>query len=166
MSIVIEPLANHQQAIPVAAEWHFREWGHTDPGGSLESWTAGMAEHADASQIPGKLIALRDGRPVGVVGLVENDMPGYEPASGLTPWIKGLYVDAPARREGIGTLLVRRCEAWAATLGHRDLYLYTERDSPAQALYASLGWQAIGTGHYEEIDVTVMRTSLRDEPGR
>ncbi len=157
MNLIIEPLNNHPAAIPVAAEWHFREWGHTDPGGTLESWTAGMAQHAGASEIPGKLVALSGGRPVAVVCLVRDDMPGYGPAAGLTPWIKGLYVAPAARRQGIGARLVRRCEAWAASLGHRDLYLYTQRDSPAQSLYESLGWQIIGTGHFEEIDVTVMR---------
>jgi GNAT superfamily N-acetyltransferase len=160
MELKIEALNNHPAAIPVAAKWHFAEWGHTDPGGSLESWTAAMAQDAGSSGIPGKLIALAGNRPVGVVGLVQTDMPGYEPAAGLAPWIKGLYVEAEARRQGIGALLVRRCEAWAAALGHGDLYLYTERDSPAQALYESLGWQIVRTGRYEDIDVMIMRTSL------
>jgi hypothetical protein len=34
MDIVVEPLSKYPELIPVAAEWHFREWGHTDPGGS------------------------------------------------------------------------------------------------------------------------------------
>ena len=88
-------------------------------------------------------------------------LPGFEPAAGLTPWIKGLYVIPPARRRGVGGLLVRRCEAWAASLGHQALYLYTERGSAAQALYQHHGWQTIHVGHYEDIGVTVMRTLLR-----
>ena len=85
MDIVVDPLSNHPELIPVAAEWHFREWGHTDPGGSLEAWTAGMARQAGADHIPGTLIALEDGSPVGVVCLVARDMPGFEPAAALTP---------------------------------------------------------------------------------
>ena len=54
----------------------------------------------------------------------------------------------------------RRCEAWAAALGHQDLYLYTERGSGAEALYAGLGWQVIDIGSYDGADVTVMRTTL------
>jgi GNAT superfamily N-acetyltransferase len=161
MDVVIEPLSNHPEAVPVAAGWHFREWGRTDPGGSLETWTAGLARQAGADQIPGTLIALGDGVPLGVVCLVAGDMWGYEPAAGLTPWIKGLYVIPPARRRGVGGLLVRRCEAWAASLGHEILYLYTERGSAAQALYERLGWQAVHAGRYEGIDVTVMRAFLR-----
>jgi len=147
--------------VPVAAGWHWREWRHTDPGGSLESWTTALGGQADAREIPGTLIALADGLPVGVVCLVAEDMPGYAPAARLTPWVKGLYVIPAARGRGHGERLTRRCEAWAATLGHDALYLYTEHGSAAQALYERLGWQTISTGHYEDIDVSLMRTSLR-----
>ncbi|HTU75790.1 MAG TPA: GNAT family N-acetyltransferase [Trebonia sp.] len=64
-------------------------------------------------------------------------------ATGLTPWIKGLYVIPSGRRQGIGGILVRRCEAWAASLGHQDLYLYTERYSAGLARHERLSWRAI-----------------------
>jgi len=149
----------------MVAEWHFREWGHTVPGVSLEAWTAAMARQAGADEVPGTLIALVGRAPVGVVCLVERDMPGYELAAGLTPWIQGLYVIPSARRQGIGGILVRRCEAWAASLGHKDLYLYTERGSGALALYERLGWRAIHAGHYDGIAVIVMHASLQPVAG-
>ena len=164
MDVVVEPLSNHPQVVPTVAEWHFREWGHTDPGGSLEAWTAGMARQADANQVPGTLIAVADRTPVGVVCLVAHDMPGYGPAGGMTPWVKGLYVIPAARRHGVGGLVVRRCQAWAASLGYQSLYLYTERGSGAQALYQRLSWRTIHAGPYDGIAVTVMQTSLRPEP--
>jgi len=164
VDVVVEPLSHHPDAVPLAAGWHFKEWGDTDPGGSLEAWTAGLAAQAGADHIPGTLLALVDGSPAGVVCLVGRDMPGFGPAAGLTPWIKGLYVIPQARRRGVGGLLVRRCESWAASLGHRALYLYTERGSGAQALYERHGWQTIHVGHYEGTDVTVMRTLLRPPP--
>jgi GNAT superfamily N-acetyltransferase len=165
VDVVVEPLSHHPAAVPLAAGWHFSEWGHTDPGGSLAAWTAGLARQAGADQIPGTLIALVDGSPAGVVCLVGQDMPGYGPAAGLTPWIKGLYVIPPARRRGVGGLLVRRCETWAESLGHRALYLYTERGSGAQALYERHGWQTIHAGRYEGIYVTMMRIFLRPPSG-
>jgi GNAT superfamily N-acetyltransferase len=160
MDVSVEPLGNYPDAVPSVAEWHFREWGHTDPGGSLATWTAGMARQAGAEKVPGTLIALAGRTPVGVVCLVEQDMAGFEPATGLSPWLKGLYVIPAARRQGIGGLLVRRCAAWAASLGHGSLYLYTERDSGAQALYERLGWRVIRTGHYDGMAVTLMRATL------
>lgn len=161
MDIAVEPLSNYPQEIATVAEWHFTEWGHTDPGGSLEAWTAGMASQAGADSIPGTLIAVVAGAPVGVVCLTGQDMPGYGPAAGLTPWLKGLYVAPSARRQGIGATLVRRCEAWAASLGHKTLYLYTERDSPAESLYRNLNWQTIRTAHHDGIHVTLMQNTLR-----
>ncbi len=163
MDVTVEPLINHPGAVPLVAEWHFSEWGHTDPGGTLEAWTAGMARQAGADKVPGTLIALsrEGGTPVGVACLVGQDMAGYERTAGLTPWLKGLYVIPSARRQGVGGILVRRCEAWAASLGYQTLYLFTERASGAQALYERLGWQAIQAGHYDGIAVTVMNVSLR-----
>jgi GNAT superfamily N-acetyltransferase len=160
MDVTVEPLSNYPEAVPTVAEWHFREWGHTDPGGTLGQWTAAMARQADATEPPGTLIAVAGGTPVGVVCLVEQDMAGYGPAAGLTPWIKGLYVAQPARRQGVGGTLVRRCEAWAASLGHKTLYLYTERDSGAQALYERLSWRPIHAGRYDGVAVTIMQASL------
>jgi GNAT superfamily N-acetyltransferase len=160
MDVAVEPLSNYPEAVAVVAEWHFREWGHTDPGGSIEAWTAGMARQAGADEVPGTLIAVAGRAPVGVVCLVGQDMTGYEPATGLTPWLKGLYVIPSARRQGVGAILVRRCEAWAASLGHKVLYLYTERDSGAQALYERLSWRAIHAGYYDGIAVTVMQATL------
>jgi GNAT superfamily N-acetyltransferase len=160
VEVVVQPLSNYPQAVPTVAEWHFREWGHTDPGGSLEAWTAGLAQQAGADRIPGTLIAVTGRTPVAVACLVAQDMPGYKPAAGLTPWIKGLYVIPSARRQGIGGLLVRRCEAWAASVGHEAVYLYTERGSGAEAQYERLGWRAIHAGSYDGIPVTVMRATL------
>ncbi len=87
-------------------------------------------------------------------------MPGHEAVAGMSPWIKGLYVDQPARRHGYGALLVSRCETWAAALGHDAMYLYTERDSAAEQLYQRLGWQIIRHDQHDGMDVTVMRKSL------
>jgi GNAT superfamily N-acetyltransferase len=164
MDITVEPLSRYPEAIAEVAGWHFDEWGHTDPGGSLASWTAGMARQAGADEVPGTLIAVAGHTPVGVVCLVGRDMAGYPRADGLTPWLKGLYVIPAARRQGIGAILVSRCQAWAASLGHRSLYLYTERASGAESLYERLGWQRLESGHYEGIAVTVMRTLLAAAP--
>jgi GNAT superfamily N-acetyltransferase len=160
MDVDTAALGDHPEFIPVVAGWHWREWGHTDPAGSQESWTAGLAAQAAADQVPGTLIALVDGSPAGVVCLVARDMPGYQPAARLSPWLKGLYVIPAARRRGLGELLVRRCQAWASSLGFDALHLYTERSSAARALYERMDWQVIHQAHYEGIDATVMRTFL------
>ena len=114
--------------------------------------------------MPGTLVAVAQGAPVGAVCLVEHDMPGHEAVAGMSPWIKGLYVDQPARRHGYGALLVSRCETWAAALGHHALYLYTERGSAAEQPYKRLGWRIIRYERYDGMDVTVMRKNLSPVP--
>ena len=160
MDAVVSALSDYPDFVPVVARWHWQEWGHTDPGGTLRSWTAGLAGQAGADQIPGTLIAVADGIPLGAVCLVARDMPGHRAAAEWSPWIKGLYVDPPARRRGCARLLMSRCETWAAALGHRMIYLYTERASPAEQLYSQTGWQAISCDCYDGIDVTIMRKPL------
>ena len=56
MHVVVGALSNHPEFVPVAAGWHWNEWGHTDPAGSLGSWTAGLASQAGASRIPGTVM--------------------------------------------------------------------------------------------------------------
>jgi GNAT superfamily N-acetyltransferase len=160
MDAVVSALSDYPEFVPVVARWHWQEWGHTDPGGTLAAWTAGLARQAGAGQIPGTLVAVAGRAPVGAVCLVEGDMPGHEAVAGLSPWIKGLYVDQPARRHGYGALLMSRCETWAAALGHDVLHLYTERGSGAEQLYKRLGWQIIRHDHYDGIAVSVMRKHL------
>lgn len=160
MHVLITPLSEHPDLIPVVAGWHFSEWGHTDPGGSPQSWASRLAGMASAGEPPGTLVAHADGQPAASVSLSAQDMPGYPPAADMTPWIKGLYVVPGARRRGLGRILVRRCEEWAASLGYPSLYLYTEHGSGAHALYRGLGWLDIHRGRYDGIDAAVMRTDL------
>ncbi|MGI9008827.1 MAG: GNAT family N-acetyltransferase [Streptosporangiaceae bacterium] len=160
MDVIVEPLSTHPDLIGVVAGWHFAEWGHTDPGGTAAGWAEGLARQAGAGQPPGTLVAHAGGEPAAAVCLVPQDMPGYPPAAGLTPWNKGLYVVPASRRQGLGRLLVRRCEEWAASLGHAEVYLFTLTGSAAQALYRGLGWRDIHEGRYDGEDITIMRTDL------
>jgi len=160
MDVVVSALSSYPEFVPVVAPWHWKEWGHTDPGGTLAGWTSGLDRQAGADQIPGTLVAVVQGVPVAAVCLVEGDMPGHDAVAGLSPWIEGLYVDQLARRHGNATLQMSRCETWAAALGRDVLYLYTERGSAAEQLYKRLGWQIIRDDHYDAIAVSVMRKHL------
>lgn len=160
MDAVVSALSDYPEFVSVVARWHWQEWGQTDSGGSLAAWTAGLARQADADQIPGTLVAVVGAAPVGAVCLVEGDMPGHDAVAGLSPWVKGLYVDQPARRHGYGALLMSRCERWAAALGREVLYLYTERGSGAEHLYQRLGWQTMRQDRYDGMAVSIMRKHL------
>ncbi|HEV8698164.1 MAG TPA: GNAT family N-acetyltransferase [Candidatus Limnocylindrales bacterium] len=56
-----------------------------------------------------------------------------------------VIVHRSARRHGIATALMRAAEDVARAEGRWMLILDTVTDSPAAALYESLGWQTVGT---------------------
>jgi GNAT superfamily N-acetyltransferase len=100
----IESIAGHLDWVPLIAGWHWREWGDTDPLGSLEQWTHGLYVRTLRDQIPTTYVAVEQRQPVGSVTLVEHDM---AIRLDLSPWLAGVYVQPQSRRRGAGSALVR-----------------------------------------------------------
>ena len=65
-----------------------------------------------------------------------------------------VIVHRSARRQGIATALMRTAEDRARAEGRWMLILDTVTDSPAAALYESLGWQTVGSipGYALDVD--------------
>ncbi len=86
------------------------------------------------------LVARQAGRLVGTVTLSLG-----MPANGShRAEINKLLVHPAARRLGLGRALMQRVEAEAVAAGRQLLLLDTVTGSPAQALYAGLGYQLVG----------------------
>ena len=62
-----------------------------------------------------------------------------------------------ARRTGIGSLLVEHVTNRARTLGHRELYLYTEHSVD---WYRAKGWTIVRETPLNDLPHTVMRKVL------
>ena len=143
-------LADHLDLIDTIALWHFREWGHKDPTGSVQSWADGIRRRANRNRIPTGYIALEGDILLGVVELVDHDMNSHVE---LSPWLAGLYVRPESRRNGIGSALTKHVVLISAQMGITRLFLYTKT---AQGLYLKLGWQSIVKENYEGEDITIM----------
>jgi predicted N-acetyltransferase YhbS len=154
LDLRIVPLADRPELIDVVAHWHWDEWGHEDPRGSSARWAEGLRRRAGRDAIPITWVALVDDEPVGSVALIENDMATHPE---LSPWLSGLFVVPDRRAEGIGSSLTGHCEAAAATLGVRLLYLYT---TTSEDLYRRRGWEAVGREVYGAEEVVVMAKHL------
>lgn len=150
----IESLADHLDWVPLIAEWHWQEWGDTDPLGSLAQWTRGLSERTLRDQIPTTYVVVEQRQPMGSVTLVEHDM---EIRWDLSPWLAGVYVQPQSRRKGVGSALVRHALWQVHQLGFPALYLYTH---PARLFYERLGWEVLEDTAYHERPVTIMRFSL------
>jgi GNAT superfamily N-acetyltransferase len=150
MTLRIEPLADHTHLVPRIAAWHWEEWGHGDPAGSLASWTSGLGERLGRDSLPATYVALQADAPVGSVSLVEQDMATHPE---LAPWLAGLYVEPRWRGRGVGGRLVRHAIERADAIGLPCLYLYT---TTAAGLYRRFGWELAFDEHYGGEVVTVM----------
>jgi GNAT superfamily N-acetyltransferase len=147
----IESIADHLELVETIARWHWEEWGHADPGGSLAGWTAGLRTRTRRGEIP-TYVALDGDELVGSVTLVAHDMATHPEWS---PWLAGTYVVPERRREGVGSALARHALREAAAMGVARLYLYTESDA-ARGWYERLGWRAIAVEDYAGALVTIM----------
>lgn len=97
--------------------WH--AWWQ-DSGVSLAEYGAGIAKLTTGAGIPLGLVAQEDGRYLGSVLLIENDLASRP---GLGPWIAALWVEPEARRRGIAAALIDAARARAAALGHARCHL-------------------------------------------
>lgn len=155
--ICIESIADRSDLVETIAEWHWNEWGHLDPGGSLPSWTEGLRERTCLDRIPTTYVALDGDEPVGSVTLVEHDMSTHQD---LTPWLAGMYVKPEHRGKGIGSALVRHLMSKCAEMGIARLYLYTQS---AGGFYEKLGGSHLEDDYYEGQFVAIMMSDTRQQ---
>jgi GNAT superfamily N-acetyltransferase len=146
----IESIADHLDLVPTIARWHWDEWGHTDPTGSLAAWTAGLRQRTHRDRIPTTYVALAGDELLGSVTLVEHDMDTHRE---LSPWLAGLYVEPSRRGQGVGSALVRHTVQKAGEMGIARLYLYS---GPARSFYERLGWRPVAETVYHGRPVTIL----------
>ncbi|MHC2364148.1 GNAT family N-acetyltransferase [Rhizobium leguminosarum] len=101
-------------------------WTHS--GVSLAEYRAHLEPMLEGQGIPLALIAHEQGRYLGSVLLIENDLddrPQY------SPWIAALWVEPEMRRNGIAAKLMDSARKEASTSGHTVCYLCaTHNNSP------------------------------------
>ena len=96
-----------------------------------------------------------DGSLRGLATLVDDDeLPN---AAEPGPWLAAVFVHEATRRTGIGSLLVEHVTNRAQTLGHRELYLYTEHSVD---WYRAKGWTIVRETPLNDLPHTVMRKVL------
>ena len=156
--MTILPLVDRPDLATVVAQWHFDEWGHLYPGGTVDGWLDHIRKRMNTDRIPMTVIALDDrGQPIGTAALVEHDMDTHRE---LSPWLGGVYVVPTARGRGVARAVVSHVIKCAGDLGIQDLYLYTNR---AEGLYRRLGWRPLSREPYMGRNVTLMRNTLLSE---
>ncbi|WGD29461.1 GNAT family N-acetyltransferase [Ancylobacter sp. WKF20] len=117
----------------------WRAWWK-DEGVPFAALKARLSESLGPSEaaIPTSFIACRGAEFLGTVALIASDV---EERPGLTPWVAALWVEEPARAQGIGQALLTHASDVAFAAGHAGLYLCaTAANAP---YYARRGWKRI-----------------------
>lgn len=150
----IVPLVERPELVDQVAAWGFGEWGHLNPGQTLQSRTAWIRETTKADRVPIVLVALDDaGTMVGTASLLFDDLEG-DPRN---PWLASVFVPAERRGKGVASALVTAIEDAARRLGYPTLYLFT---TSAARLYIRLGWHALECREYRGEHIQVMDKAL------
>ena len=150
----IAPLVERPDLVAQVAAWGFAEWGHLNPGETLEQRVVRIQGKMNVDRVPVAFVALDDGdRIVGTASLIFDDLEG-DPRN---PWLASVFVLPAHRKKGVASALVRTVEATARRLGYSRLYLFT---STAPDLYAGLGWRTLERRDYRGEHIQVMDRML------
>ena len=150
----ISPLVERPDLVAQVAAWGFAEWGHLNPGETLEKRVIRIKGKMNVDRVPVAFVALDDdGDIVGTASLIFDDLEG-DPRN---PWLASVFVLPAHRKKGIASALVRTVEATARRLGYSRLFLFT---STAPDLYAGLGWRALERRDYRGEHIQVMDRTL------
>ena len=126
----------------MVAQWWHGEWGH-ERGLSVETICDDLSSKLNLATLPVHVLALSEGRPLGVGALKRHEMRDVFPER--SPWLGSLFVAPGHRGHGIGGKLVSELERIARERGFRQLYLQTEQLDGG--IYARAGWRRL-----EELD--------------
>jgi N-acetylglutamate synthase-like GNAT family acetyltransferase len=150
----IVPLVERPDLADQVAAWGFAEWGHLDPGETLQDRQVWLRGHMNVDRVPVAFVCLDNaGGIVGTASLVFDDLEGDL----RNPWLASVFVPPEQRGRGVASALVRTVEDAARRFGYSRLYLFT---TSAASLYAGLGWQALERRAYRGEHIQVMDREL------
>lgn len=150
----VVPLVERPDLTEQVCVWGFGEWGHLNPGQTLERRRAEVRGSLNVDRVPITFVALDEGGGiVGMASLILDDLEG-DPRN---PWLASVYVPPGHRKKGIASALVRTVEQAARRIGYDRLYLFT---STAPSMYAGLGWRALEQRDYRGEHVQIMDKAL------
>ena len=150
----VVPLVERPDLAEQVAVWGFDEWGHLNPGQTLERRRAQVRRKMNVDRVPIAFVALGDDDGiVGTASLIFDDLEG-DPRN---PWLASVYVPPEHRKKGIASALVRAVEDAARRIGYDRLYLFT---STAPSLYAGMGWRTLEQRDYRGEHIQVMDKAL------
>ena len=151
----ISYLIEHPEYIPQLAQWLFEQWSTILDEKTPEARIEKLKAHMNRDELPIAWVAHANGQLLGTAALRVHDLEGRQD---LTPWLGGVFVGPPFRRQGIGAALCGTVEEEARSRGIPTLYLFT---LDKQAWYSHLGWTLLAPCVWHERPGDVMCKKLQ-----
>jgi GNAT superfamily N-acetyltransferase len=142
------PLRDAPQTVPTLARWFMQEWADHYAGLSASDVEADFPV-TELGETPAIFVAMGPEGPCGTAALRDHSIRTFQH---LTPWLGGLYVHGPYRRQGVAAALIAAVADEARRRGHARLYSGTVS---AHAVFEALGWTRTAETIQEGQPVTV-----------
>jgi GNAT superfamily N-acetyltransferase len=97
-----------------------------------------MVEMADDHPLPMAVVAHNDHGYLGSAFLIRSDI---EERPQYSPWIAAVWVEAFARKRGVGRALIAEAAKIAGSLGYRVVYICCRPE--LEEFYSGIGWEII-----------------------
>lgn len=147
----IDYLADYPEYIQTIAPWVLDHWGDLLQGETLVDRIAKLKKHCNKTDLPLALVAHENGKAYGTAALRIHDL---DDRTELTPWLGGVFVGLPYRRQGIGESLCQAIENTAFNLvGETELYLFT---LDQKHWYQKMGWEELEPCVWSGLDGFIM----------
>lgn len=151
MQLTVTLLADSLDAVEPVAMMRWREWGHPPEPEDPAFWLEVTRREAGREDLPVTWVARdADGAVLGAVGLDAYDL---DERRDTTPWVTGMIVRPDLRGQGIGRVLMRHLEEWAAAQRITEAWVGTDL---AATFYEKCGWipeESFVTSAGEHMDV-------------
>lgn len=150
---ILKLTASDQDLIARLADWYWQEWQVPK-----ETTLARLSAHPN-DDVLFQLVLTLEGVPAASGGLYRNVglLKVYPDYKRMGPWVAQVYTDPIFRNQGLGALLLKEIELKGASLGYKELYLYT---NSAERLYERNGWVTFDRVMYRDKDTAVMRKRI------
>lgn len=148
-------LKDCQETIPTLVDWIYAEWRSYDKTLTKEKLAASFQERMNADKLPITLVALKEGKPIGVVSLKNHEDSSLEPLSHGNPWLGSLHVVPAERNQGIERGLLDAAKSLAAHFGHTSIFFYISNPALVD-WYVQQGAKQLETRTFRNHPVSVM----------
>jgi GNAT superfamily N-acetyltransferase len=155
-NLKIDYLMNHPNHIEQLAKWRTNEWGKYNNLLTYEYSIKSFKDHCNNNKLPLTYICLENAKPIGMVSLRKEELPEYRH---LEPWIGGLFVDQPYRKNGVGSYLLAHVEKKTAALNYKFLHLFIF-DLNLLSWYQHLGYEVLEHNIFNNYPIIVMRKNI------